>query len=135
MAQYWTPGGWLLNSDDNFTTLLTSAVALTSNGPTGVVPKNTSVTLANGQGTLTLKPPAANSARGTVDVALNLGAGATDQSCLAGHPASVGTNLAWLRSLNGSCAATYDRDPSARASFGLSTPESRATVHVREVFN
>jgi MSHA biogenesis protein MshQ len=40
----------------------------------------------------------------------------------------------WLRSLNG-CANDYSRDPSARATFGVFSPESKATIHVRELFN
>jgi MSHA biogenesis protein MshQ len=30
--------------------------------------------------------------------------------------------------------ATYDRDPSARATFGIYAPETRKNVHVREQF-
>jgi MSHA biogenesis protein MshQ len=68
------------------------------------------------------------------DLALNLGNGSADQSCLANHPASTGAGLGWLRSRNGACAASWDRDPGAHASFGIYSPETRKTVHVREIF-
>ena len=82
---------------------------------------------------LTLAAPSGN-ATGTVDIALNLGTGTADQSCNASHPATGAGNLAWLRSRNGSCASTWDRDPSARAAFGVYSAESKKTVHVREIF-
>ena len=28
----------------------------------------------------------------------------------------------------------FDRDPAARASFGIYSPETRKTVHMREIF-
>jgi MSHA biogenesis protein MshQ len=132
-AEYWTGQGWLRNPDDNTTSIATSAVALNPNWPAVVSAGTGSVQLVGGRGVFTLGPP--STGRGTVDVALNLGASANDNSCLSSHPNTSPANLIWLRSRNGNCAATYDRDPSARATFGLSSPESRATVHVREVFN
>jgi MSHA biogenesis protein MshQ len=92
-----------------------------------------SITLASGQGVLSLGAPTPT-ATGTVDVALNLGNTTTDQSCLANHPATTGAARAWLRALNGSCASTWDRDPSARASFGIYSPETSRTVHARELY-
>ena len=56
---------------------------------------------------------------GSIDIGLNLGATVADQSCLASHPATLGAGANWLRSQFGSCAASYDRDPSARATFGI----------------
>jgi MSHA biogenesis protein MshQ len=53
---------------------------------------------------------------------------------LSSHPASTGAALAWLRGRNGSCTTTWDRDPAARASFGVASPETRKTVHVRELY-
>ena len=90
------------------------------------------MTLANGVGTLTLTKPT-TSAPASVDLAANLGNAGSDQSCLATHGGTA-TSQPWLRSQNGACAATYDRDPSARATFGLYAPETRKNVHVREQF-
>ena len=127
--EYWGTGSWILNNDDNCTALPASAIFLSGN-----LAKSTTlgaVNLNNGQGTLTLNRPARSA--GSVDVAVNLGATGADQSCLGSHGGTP-ANLLWLRSRNGSCAATYDRDPAARASFGLSTPESNKQIDVRENF-
>lgn len=134
-TEYWTGNSWLVNTSDT-NAIPASAVALspaaTMNGTTV---KSVS-TLVAGQGTITLKPvaPSGTTGTGVVDVAINLGTTLADLSCLAAHPASTGAAMPWLRSLNGSCAATYDRDPAARATFGVSAPEQRRVIHVREVF-
>jgi MSHA biogenesis protein MshQ len=139
-AEHWSGSVWALNSLDSCTTVAPGAVALSNyrNGQGGTgswtTTASTSGALSGGRGTLTLAAPSGGSI-GSVDVALNLGSGAgADQSCLSAHPSTTGAAVPWLRSQNGSCAATWDRDPSARASFGLYSPETRKTVHVREIF-
>ncbi|MEK8029503.1 DUF6701 domain-containing protein [Ideonella sp. DXS29W] len=139
-VEYWSGLAWVLNSADTACTgtIPASAVAFSNTrdhkGSAATWTTTASaVTISGGVGTLTLAAPSGGST-GTVDLALNLGSSAADQSCLASHPASTGAGLAWLRSRQGSCAATYDRDPSARAAFGVYTPETRKTVHVREIF-
>jgi len=89
------------------------------------------VTLNAGQNSLIMSAPTGG-ATGTVELAINLGSTTTDQSCLSQHPASTGLNRPWLRSINGSCATTHDRDTSARTTFGIFKPESDRTVHVQE---
>lgn len=129
-AQYWSGSSWVINGGDSCTSIPANAFAL-SGGLAG----NTSasaVSLTGGSGTLTLVKPNPV-ATGSVDVAVNLGVSGSDQSCLSVHGGTA-ASLSWLRSLNGSCAATYDRDPSARATFGIYSPESRKTVHVREQY-
>ncbi len=91
------------------------------------------IVIGAGNGVLTLSAPLP-SVTGSVDLALNLGATATDQSCLANHPASSGAGLPWLRAQQGSCSSAWDRDPAARATFGIHVPETRRTVHVREIY-
>jgi len=136
VAEYWTGLSWFPNASD-FSLIPTSAIALSNApgneyGPENIV-KGGPIALSSGKGALVLKNP--NKWRGSVDVALNLGNTTDDDvSCLPGHPDTTGADLIWLRSRNG-CSSSYDKDPSARASFGKSTPESRATVHFREVFN
>ena len=71
------------------------------------------------------------------ELAANLGAvgSGNDLSCLsATKQNSTPAGLPWLRSQNGSCASTNDRDPSARASFGIYSSESKKTVHIRELY-
>lgn len=92
------------------------------------------ITLASGRGTLTLGAPTPANASLSVDLALDLGSTAADQSCQARRPATAGAARPWLRSAFGSCATTADRDPAACASFGVFSPETRKTVHVRDIF-
>lgn len=139
VAEHWSGSAWMLNSADNCTSLLSTSVAV-SNPRTaaGLVSLAVStpgaVTLANGSGLLSLAAPLPLGSSLTVDLALNLGSTTADQSCHAAHPLTVGAAKPWLRAQNGSCAASADRDPAARASFGIYTPESRKTVHIREMF-
>ncbi|HEV8689226.1 MAG TPA: DUF6701 domain-containing protein, partial [Ideonella sp.] len=142
-AEYWSGQAWVLNSADNCTgsvatPLPASAVALSnvrdSKGNAGSWTTSASaITIGGGVGTLTLAAPTGG-ATGTVDLAINLGSTTTDQSCNTNHPASTGAGFSWLRSRNGNCAATWDRDPAARASFGVYSPETSKTVHAREIF-
>lgn len=139
-AEYWSGSAWMLNSADACTSIPASAVALSnyrdSKGAAGAWTTTVSSTgtLVAGRGTLTLAAPSGGST-GTVDLAVNLGSGVgSDQSCLATHPSVTGANATWLRSQNGSCSTAWDRDPSARATFGIYSPETKKTVHVREIF-
>jgi MSHA biogenesis protein MshQ len=137
-AEYWTGNSWVLNSADSFTVIPAGSIALS--GYSGTlsaanlgVSHVTGTTLAGGQGSIVLLMPSPT-ATGSVDLAINLGAGAADQSCLASHPATTGAAIPWLRSIYGNCAITYDRDPSARGSLGIYAPETKRTIHVRELF-
>jgi MSHA biogenesis protein MshQ len=143
-TQYWSGKTWVLNSSDSCTALPASAVALShyldnqGAGTTAWTTSPSAVSVAGGQGTLTLSAPNPSST-GSVDLAFNLGSSSTDQSCLASHPASTGANLSWLRDRNGTtnaCAgvSSYDRDPSARATFGIYSAESKKLIFIREMF-
>lgn len=144
-TQYWSGKGWVINSDDSCTTVPSSAVALNAFiGNTGSVTTNmaslgftyaapSALSFSGGTGALTLGAPS-NGATGSFDLALNLGATAADQSCLSNHNASTGANRAWLRGQNGNCTSAADRDPSARATFGVFSPESTKSIHVRDLF-
>lgn len=131
-AQYWTGNSWILNADDNGTTIPIGSVALSPAGPAGVA-VSADVTLAGGQGFIVLTRP--TSGTGSVALAVNLGGGTLDQSCLPNHPPSVGAAQPWLRSLNGNCPTGNNSDPSARGTFGIFAPESRRVIHIRESFN
>ena len=139
VAEYWSANAWVLNSADNCTTLAAGSVLLSNpRTSTGVASAATSsaggFTLASGSGLITLAAPSPSGSSLSLDLALNLGGTASDQSCNANHPASTGAAKPWLRAQNGNCAATADRDPAARASFGVYSAESRKLVHVREIF-
>ena len=138
-AQYWSGNAWVLNSADNCTTVPASAVVragyLDNRGAASSAWSSTvsAITITAGSGTLTLGAPSPMTT-GSVDLALNLGSSGADQSCLSTHPASTGATRPWLRSQNGACSALWDRDPSARAGFGIYAPETRKTIHVRELY-
>jgi hypothetical protein len=139
-AQYWSAKSWVLNSNDSLTAIPAASVALSnyrdSKGAAAAWTTTASGpgTLAGGQGSITLSvPTGAPPGTGSVDVAINLGSSGPDQSCLAAHGGTA-AGQPWFRSQNGSCAATYDRDPSATASFGVYSPETSRSVHVRELF-
>jgi MSHA biogenesis protein MshQ len=139
VTEYWGGTAWLLNSADNCTALAGSSVALSNpRGSSGGASTATSsagaLAISGGNGSITLAAPSPAGSTLSLDVAVNLGSTATDQSCHASHPATTGAARPWLRAQNGSCAATDDRDPAARASFGIYSPETRKTVHVRELF-
>lgn len=140
-AQYWSGNSWVLNSLDSCTSLNSNVFNLIG-AKAGT--SASAVTISGGNGILTLSMPTAVAApatsTGSVDVAVNLGASGSDQSCLATHGGTA-AGLPWLRSQNGSkypdgtaCPTTYDRDPSARATFGIYAPEKKKTVHIRELY-
>ncbi len=138
-AQYWSGNTWVANSADSCTTVPAAAVVragyLDNKGAatTAWTSSASTIVISSGAGTLTWAAPSPSST-GSLDFALNLGGTTTDQSCLAAHPASTGGALPWLRSQNGACASGWAADPSARATFGIYAPETRKTIHVREIF-
>ena len=138
-AEYWSGNSWVPNSADSCTVVPAAAVArsayLDNKGATTTAWTTTpsAINVVGGNGTLTLSAPTPMTT-GSVDLALNLGSTPTDQACLASHPGSTGAALPWLRAQHGSCSTAWDRDPSARASFGIYAPETRKMLHIREIF-
>ncbi len=143
-TQFWSGKAWVLNSADSCTSIPAASVVragyLDYKGAATTAWSTTpsAVTISGGNGTLSLSAPSPSST-GSVDFAFNLGATATDQSCLSAHPNSTGANLSWLRARNGTgndCngVSTDDRDPSARATFGVYQPESNKAVYVRDMY-
>jgi MSHA biogenesis protein MshQ len=139
VAEYWSANAWVLNSADSCTTLAAGSVALSNprnaaGNASSALTSASAIGLSSGSGLLTLAKPTPVGSSLSLDLAINLGSSTADQSCQASHPASTGAAQPWLRAQNGGCAATADRDPAARASFGVFSPETRKTVHVREIF-
>lgn len=132
-AQHWNGSSFVTNTLDSCTRITSTNVNFGQYRRTITASdtslKTSPITLASGAATLWLNKPAAGRA-GTYDVTLSLGSSAADGSCLtglspgAGDSATVGANLAYLR--GAWCSATYDKDPSARATFGL----FRGAVHL-----
>jgi len=139
VAEYWVGNVWQLNSADSCTALAAASVALSNpRSATGAVGTATTaagaLAITAGSGLISFAAPSPAGSSLSLDIALNLGSTTADQACLANHPATTGGAKPWLRAQNGSCAATADRDPAGRISFGIFSPETRKTVHVRDLF-
>lgn len=139
VTEYWAGNAWLLNSADSCTAVAGASMALSNpRGATGAASTATSsagaLAISGGSGSITLAAPSPAGSSLSLDLAVNLGSTGADQSCQGTHPATTGAAKPWLRAQIGSCASSADRDPAARASFGIASPETRKTIHVRELF-
>lgn len=139
-VQYWNGRTWVLNTADTCTTSIPAAAIARSNyvdshgsATTAWSSAASALTLASGNGSLTMSAPTPSGSAGSVDLALNLGSGSADQSCLSSHPGTTGADMAWLRSNFGHCASSFDRDPSARVTFGVFSPESHRVIHIQDI--
>ncbi|MBU1236886.1 MAG: DUF11 domain-containing protein [Gammaproteobacteria bacterium] len=120
-AQYWTGNSWVTNGDDNCTAIATANVGNSAAGWTPTGPG----TLAAGAGTISLVPDAPGTATVCADLAVDPAVGVV---CAATSAA-----LPWLQS-KWPPGANYDNDPSATASFGVFSPESRRGIYNREMY-
>jgi uncharacterized protein affecting Mg2+/Co2+ transport len=132
-AQYWNGTAFVRNTDDHCTSIAAGNVAL-GNFQRSLTAAHTSASVGGafnaGLGSLTLSAPGAAN-RGSVDVSVNLSGAAAGASCVAGMPASSASGQTYLQ--GAWCGGGYDRDPTARASFGaLRAPEK--VIYRRENF-
>ena len=135
--EYYTGQTWVRNSEDTTTQISAGAAAVSTGKTLALDTDATALTnFTNGAATLSLKP--SSTQRGSIPVAINLGATkGANTSCYydaatANMTASTGAALAFLRSTDPSCNRT-GADPSALATFGVYAPETRRVIHVREV--
>jgi MSHA biogenesis protein MshQ len=136
-AQSWTGSAWDINTGDSCTTVAASAVNFGNPRRTlTLADLNVSgpISISSGQGTLRLAAPGGGRS-GTVDVALSLGSSSTDASCLQSWtPTKAATTAANQPYLRGAwCGSSTDKDPAARASFGLQRTQDQ-TVYRREMY-
>jgi len=134
-AQYWNGTFWITNVDDNCTALVAGNVGLGNyignlNGGETTATITASPLQAGRSGIRLSAPGASNN--GSVDVALNLGAGAAANACPAFTPAATAGNKTYLRGKW--CGATATRDPAARARFGIMRG-SNEIIYMRESTN
>ncbi len=134
--QFWNPasGGFITNSQDSCTNFGTANIGL-ANFKNNLQSGEMSVSAVTfgtvafgagvntGTGTITLAQPSGGDGKyfGSLDLVVNLGAVATPQPCgaLTPAPTPAGKNISYLRGAWGGCGAVYDRDPTARAAFGV----------------
>lgn len=129
-AQYWTGSSFAVNALDSCTSLAAANVNLL-NYKGGLSPTNMGIshvtavgTLVAGRGSVSLsRPSPASTAMGSMDVILNLGSTGTTVTCPTATPSTpLGSSTSAAQpylSGNWCGAAGYDRDPTARATFGI----------------
>lgn len=129
--QYWSGNTWVLNSDDACSVIPLTAVNSSSNSvaPSCVsAPINycngTNLSFINGQSFIRLTP---NVASVSTNICVDLGA-TVGTVCNA-----TSSNQTFLQG-RWPPGATYNNDPAAQATFGIFSPETRRTIHVREQF-
>jgi MSHA biogenesis protein MshQ len=132
-AQYWNGTAFVTNTADSCTTLAAANVAL-GNYQRNLNAGETTVSVGGvfnaGVGTLRLSAPGTAN-NGSVDVSVNLTAGTAGTSCTGGMPATTGSSLSHLQ--GAWCGASYNRDPTARATFGVYR-NSDQLIYQRENF-
>jgi MSHA biogenesis protein MshQ len=127
-TQYWNGKAFIVNTQDNCTSLNASSVVLANKqGGLGSYSGPVSVSgTSSGAGNITLPAPGL---AGSVDLLLVLGSGGSAKNCYN----LTGGTTAGLAHLAGKwCGANYDRDPVARATFGISTDTRK--IYLRESF-
>ena len=135
-AQYWSGLSWVRNAADSCTTLPVAAIKLS--GAQGSTQVSSPVTLSSGSGNVVVSCPyatcplaskPATSLAGSVGVCVDLGVDPTPGVvCSATSAALPYLQGKWPP------GTTYANDPSARATFGVYSPETRKTVHIRELY-
>lgn len=120
-AQFWTGNSWVRNSDDSCTVIATANIWRSVAGWTRTVPG----TLVGGAGTISLVPSAPGTATVCADLATDPAGGVVCSATSAALP--------WLQS-RWPPGANYDNDPSATATFGVFSPESKRGVYNREMY-
>ncbi|MDT8998752.1 LamG domain-containing protein [Paucibacter sp. APW11] len=135
-AQHFDGSNFVTNTLDSCTSISASQLSFGNFRKTldsaDAAMQGSSLTLSSGVGALVLAKPASGHA-GSYDVAISLGANAADNSCLKpwtpAKAASSGAGRDYLQT--NWCGNSLDRDPAARASFGLYRG-SDAVVYQRE---
>jgi hypothetical protein len=123
-TQYWN-GTAFVTAADTCTSISAANIAL-GNYQKNLSAGQTSVTsvssFSSGVALLRLSAPGATH-NGSVDVAVNLTGASAGSSCTGGMSTSTGSGLQHLQ--GAWCGATYTRDPTARATFGVFRNDDR----------
>ncbi len=116
-TQYWNGSGFVKHVADSCTTLASNNIALGNKqgGLTAYSGPVTGGTASSGAGSIVLSKPASATA-GSVDLLINLGATGSPANC-SGLTGGTSAGLAYLSGRW--CGSDYDRDPTARATFGI----------------
>ena len=144
-AKYWNGMAWVVNTDDNNTSVPLSSIGFgrysggMNASQTNIDTTKSVLTLSGGLGSIVLTPPAGG-LRGSFDVGINLsnknGANAGKWSGQGMNPGTgdaptSSANLGYLS--NDALGAAYDTDPAARVTFGVYRTTDRV-IDTREQY-
>ena len=134
--KYWNGSAFVKNTADNSASCTAFGVANVALGNkqgglssyTGPVSVGA---LVSGAGKITLPKPG-SAAAGSVDLVVTLGSGGTPANC----PNMTGATSASLAHLSGKwCGTANDRDPIAKATFGIfGSSEKKGPIYIRESY-
>ena len=138
-AQYWNGTSFVTNTVDNCSALIASNISqgnYTKNLAACETASSIGSRLISGIGNLVMVKPGAGN-NGSVDLSVKLSTvSATDKTCVAPLPVSqtnaTSANAAWLRG-KWSGSANYDKDPIARATFGV-YKNANEFIYMREIY-
>jgi hypothetical protein len=132
-TQYWNGSNFVNNTDDNCTTLAGLNITL-KNYTKNLAACETAISISGpfnaGKSNLKLLKPGAGN-NGSVDLLVNLGATATGQTCT---PTATTSTAAAQSYLQGKWSGTtYDKNPTARATFGI-YKNANEFIYMREMY-
>ncbi len=130
-TQYWNGSVFVKNTSDSCTAIASANVALGNKqgGLTAYAGPVAGSSASSGAGSLTLTKPS-SAAAGSVDLVVNLGSSGSPSNCTG----LTGGTPAALSYLSGKwCGSSYDRDPTARATFGIYGGK-RGPIYIRESY-
>ncbi len=138
-AQYWNGNTFIKNTADSLTSIAKANIGLGNHLPSGF---SASVDLTHipagpfpvvsGSGSFTLIKPSGSPLSGSVDIVFDMGATTTtNTSWTPSQPPTAGANMGYLRGKWS--GAAYDRDPTARATFGIfGNSLKKGPIYLRE---
>ncbi|MDO8412813.1 MAG: hypothetical protein Q7S51_03365, partial [Gallionellaceae bacterium] len=119
-AQYWNGTEFILNGNDSCTAIAAANVTMSAYQP-NLTACETAVSasgnFSSGKANLQLTAPGINN-NGSVDMTVNLGAIASGTTCAPGPGVAITANRPYLQG-NWGGSATYDKNPTGRATFGV----------------
>lgn len=130
-AQYWNGNAFVKNTADSLTSIASANIGLLQNGLTSTVNAGT-FTVSSGAGSFVIAKPTGATLAGSVDIALALGSNTTvNTSWTPTLGPTAGANLDYLRGKW--YGSGFDRDPTARATFGVAGSHQRkGPIYIRE---
>lgn len=129
-AQYWNGSAFVTNLLDNCTSFVAANVGLGNIQGALAMPAVTVNAISGGVGSITLTP---SSGVGSADLTVNLGGFLNKCATWTPSPIPVGASPSLLHLRGKWCGTAYDRDPVARATFGIfGSSAKKGPIYLRE---